>query len=253
MFQLPLVHSMQPLTDLRAVVDLIRVIRAWKPDLVHAHTSKAGMIARAAGFLLGTPVVFTARTWSFCSYVSWQQQAISVQLERLAGRWSGPIITVSEANRNLAARHRVASPENVATVWNGIPDTSLRANPSRPGPPRIVMVARFASQKDQGLLVRALRSVRDEFHLIFVGDGPHRGEVEAQSHGLGRRVTFLGERGDIAEILANAQIMTLASRWEGFRSPFWRACSWPAVSGIRRRRGRQRLPRRRDAGRPVSR
>jgi glycosyltransferase involved in cell wall biosynthesis len=215
-FQLPhLVHPMQPLTDLRAVWESSRIMRSWKPDLVHAHTSKAGMIARAAGLISGTPVVFTAHTWSFSACFSWQQQKVSVPLERLAGRTNYPIITVSEANRDLAARHRISHPDKLITVWNGIDDTPHRADPGAAQRPRIVMVARFCSQKDQSLLVRALSGIGRDFHLVLVGDGPLRPELEAQSGALGSRITFAGERSDVAEILAGAQILVLATKWEG--------------------------------------
>jgi glycosyltransferase involved in cell wall biosynthesis len=210
-----LVHPMKPLTDLRAVREFLSVMRTWKPDLVHAHTSKAGMVARAAGLISGMPVVFTAHTWSFSACFSWQQQKISVPLERLAGRTKSPIIAVSEANRDLAARYRISHPDKLITVWNGIDDTPHRANPGAGSPPQIVMVARFSSQKDQGLLVQALNGIGRDFHLVLVGDGPLRSEVEARARALGGRVTFLGERADVAEILANAQILVLATKWEG--------------------------------------
>jgi glycosyltransferase involved in cell wall biosynthesis len=215
-FQLShLVHAIKPLTDLLAMREFLRLMRTWKPDLVHAHTSKAGMVARAAGVVSGMPVVFTAHTWSFSACFSWQQQKISVPLERLAGRTKSPIIAVSEANRDLAARYGISQPDKLITVWNGVEDTPHRANPEAGDPPLIVMVARFSSQKDQALLVQALHGIGPEFRLLLVGDGPLRSEVEAQACVLGGRVTFLGERADVAEILAQAQILVLATKWEG--------------------------------------
>ena len=210
-----LVHPIDPYRDTRAVLELLRILRTWKPDLIHAHTSKAGMVARVAARLRGTPTVFTAHTWSFSACFSWKQRRVSLLLERLAGSWNCPIIAVSEANRDLASRHRITHPDKLITVWNGIPDTVHRANPGAGSCPRIVMVARFVSQKDQSLLLEALSGIHREFQLDFVGDGPLRPEAEAQARKLGHRVNFLGERSDVAEILGAAQILVLATKWEG--------------------------------------
>jgi glycosyltransferase involved in cell wall biosynthesis len=210
-----LVHPMQPLRDACAVAELLRIMKIWRPDLIHGHTSKAGMIARAAGCLRGTPTVFTAHTWSFSACFSWQQQRISVMLERLAGGMNCRIIAVSEANRDLASRHRITRPDKLITVWNGIPDTTYRADPGTRQRPRIVMVGRFVSQKDQSLLIQALAGIDQEFQLDLVGDGPLRPQVEAEARRLGRCINFLGERSDVAEILATAQMFVLATKWEG--------------------------------------
>jgi glycosyltransferase involved in cell wall biosynthesis len=215
-FPIPhLVHPMKPWKDARAVHEVLRAMKQWKPDLIHGHTSKAGMVARIAGCVSSTPTVFTAHTWSFSACFSWQQQAISVPLERIAAATNCRIIAVSEANRDLAVRHRIAQAEKLVTVWNGIEDTPLRAQPGAGECPRIVMVARFAMQKDQALLIRALRSIRHDYQLDLVGDGPLRSAAEAEARASGARVNFLGERTDVAELLANAHIFVLASKWEG--------------------------------------
>lgn len=214
-FHLPhLVHPMSPWKDARAVSEFLRVRKEWKPDLVHGHTSKAGMIARAASFLSGTPVVFTAHTWSFSTFFSRKQQVIALQLERLAGRVDCRIIAVSEATRKFAAARRVAHPRKLITVWNGIGDTPQRAEPGR-ACPHMVMVARLVAVKEHGLLLRALRGVRHQFHVDIVGDGPLRAQLESEARALDVPVTFWGERGDVPELLARAQISVLASKWEG--------------------------------------
>jgi glycosyltransferase involved in cell wall biosynthesis len=210
-----LVHPIHGIKDLRAVGEVIQLIRRLKPDLIHAHTSKAGLIARLAGFVTNVPVIFTAHTWSFSACFSWKQQVISVPLERLAARLSGTIIAVSRANHDLALRHSISHPRKLVTIWNGIDDTPYRAEPSSNVCPRIVMVARFVAQKDQSLLVRALQEVSHPFHLVFVGDGPNRAAVEQEARSLAGRVSFLGDRDDVAKILSSAHISALISKWEG--------------------------------------
>src|SRR4051794_30246244 len=206
-----------PVNDIRAVLEIMSVIKAESPDLVHAHTSKAGLLGRLAGWLTGTPAVFTAHTWSFADGISWFQRWISIPVERFAGRIGGKVITVSRANEEIAGREAIISPANLVTIWNGIPDTDQRATPGVTEIPRAVMIARFAPQKDQMSLVQAMSGVRVPWRLSFVGDGPTRTEVEAEVRRLGLtdRVEFLGDRGDIAEILASSDLFVLATKWEG--------------------------------------
>jgi glycosyltransferase involved in cell wall biosynthesis len=211
-----LVQPIAPAKDLRAVLAIRTLLKQLKPDLVHAHTSKAGLLARFAGAIAGVPVVFTAHTWSFAEGISRKQKLIALPLERIAGLGSR-IITVSENNRLLALARGVAGESRLTTVWNGIPDTSFRADPGLTGRVRILMVARFAAQKDHLLLLRALSRINEKFEMSFVGDGPtlRQAQQAADDLGLKDRVRFLGDRSDVAELLSQSHVFALSTRWEG--------------------------------------
>lgn len=213
-----LVRAISPVRDSKALLEVARLIRAVRADIVHAHTSKAGLIGRLAARMTNVPSVFTAHTWCFAEGTSWKWRVCGTPAERLAGFFSSAIINVSEANRQLALRHGIAESERMLTIWNGIPDTARRARPDAPVAPTVVMVARFVPQKDQSLLLHAFARAKSSAKLVFVGDGPLLSAVkeEANQLGLGNRVRFLGQRFDIAEILADAHVFALATRWEGF-------------------------------------
>jgi glycosyltransferase involved in cell wall biosynthesis len=213
-----LVQPVNPSKDLAAFQQCRRLIREIQPDLVHAHTSKAGLIGRAAAKTAGVPSVFTAHTWCFTEGTSWKWKLIGTPLERLAGGWCGRIINVSDANRNLALSKGIGKPAKHVTIHNGIEDHPLRARVAQRRVPRIMMLARFAPQKAQSLLVKAVAEIRQPFELVFVGDGPTKPAVVQQvaSAGLTERVIFLGQRLDVAELLSSADIFALFSHWEGF-------------------------------------
>src|SRR5260221_5048630 len=213
-----LVQPMRPLRDVKALWHCFRLIRAVRPDVVHTHTSKAGVIGRLAARLAGVPSLFTAHTWCFAEGTSWKWKTVGIPLERIAARCAAGIITVSEANRALALSHRIARPEKLVTIHNGIADSLHRAKPGEKALPRIVMVARFSEQKAQGLLIEAVAQIRTPFRLLLVGEGPLRPAVEQQvaKLNLGDRVEFLGQRLNVAEILASGHIFVLFTNWEGF-------------------------------------
>jgi glycosyltransferase involved in cell wall biosynthesis len=209
-----------PLRDLRAFREIRAALTELRPELIAAHSSKAGILGRLAGRALRVPVVFTVHGWAFTPGVPPWQAAIYRQAERLVGPLASKIITVSEFDRRLGLAARIADADRLVTVHNGMPDvpSSRRAEPGRT-PVRLIMVARFGAQKDHPTLFRALATLQHHaWELELIGDGPLRGEMEslAGALGLGARVHFLGQRTDVDQLLARAQISLLVTNWEGF-------------------------------------
>lgn len=214
-----LVHPISPGKDMGALFSISRYIKEIEPDLVHAHSSKAGLLGRLAAKLRGVPSVFTAHGWAFTDGVSKKQKAIAIPLERFAGKLASKIITVSEYDKRLAMKYKVVPEEKIKAVWNGVPDTEWRSN-NVDGAPRLVMVARFSEQKDHATLLSALGGMKDwEWTLDLIGGGPGLDEVRAMSRelGIGHRVNFLGalEPDQVEKLLSNSSIFVLSSRWEG--------------------------------------
>lgn len=215
-----LVVPIRPIRDVRALREIRAGVRQCAPDLIAAHSSKAGILARIAGRSLGIPVVLTAHGWSFTPGVAPLSATMYRLIERSAGPLAAKIITVSEFDRRLALEAGVSTADRLVTVYNGIDDVplALRAEPGR-RPVRLIMVARFGAQKDHPTLFRALAGLTDEpWELDLVGDGPQMPQAKAMagSLGLGDRIRFLGQRKDVGELLANAQVSVLATNWEGF-------------------------------------
>lgn len=214
-----LVRPINPYNDLLALKELCTVLRKVKPDLISTHSSKAGWLGRVAGKILGIPTLFTAHGWAFTEGVPALERYIYLLAEKMAAPLATKIITVSEYDRRLALKYRVASAEKIITVHNGMPDVSplLRAKPDKE-PPKLIMVARFEPPKDHFTLFKALAQLKDlKWELDLVGDGPLRREAEKMVSNLGLkdRVRFLGSRKDVPELLAQAQIFLLISKWEG--------------------------------------
>lgn len=206
--------------DAAGVGEIIRFIRAVRPDLVCSHSTKAGFLGRLAARLCGVPAVFTVHGWAFSEGVPGLRRTAALWAERVAARWARRIICVSEYDRRLALRYGVGKPEQLITIHNGVPPVadSLRAKPNEGSSVRLVMVARFSPPKDPFLLLRALAGLIDyRWELWFIGSGEleEKAKEESTKLRLGGRVRFLGMRRDVAELLARCHIFVLTSSWEG--------------------------------------
>lgn len=214
-----LVRQISVVDDVLCFFELRSKIKRCRPDILHLHSSKAGLIGRLVGKSLGIPSVFTAHGWAFTEGVSRRRRKLYLLLERFVGRFAERIITVSEYDRQLALKYEVANPAKLITIHNGIPNVAVKSFTSEMNSPvRLIMVARFDEQKDQALLVQALsRVVSKDWHLEFVGDGPSIDEVRSlvNEFGLVEKVTFSGSRDDVQERLANSDVFCLISNWEG--------------------------------------
>lgn len=217
-----LVQPISPIRDLAAIWSTLKLLRTLRPSLVHAHSSKAGLVGRIAAVQTGVPAVFTAHGWAFAEGVPPGRRLLAILAERTAARWADRIITVSEQDRMLALRYGVGPASKLVTIYNGVADIPLQARPAAGNDAGneicVIMVARFSPQKDHSLLIRALAGVQGTWRLKLVGEGPTRPQVESlvRSLGLQERVEFLGARQDVPTLLAGAHVFVLTSNWEGF-------------------------------------
>lgn len=196
---------------LRSLWSLVR-----RADVIHAHSSKAGFLARLAAALQGraSACFFTPHGWSFWSAHGAHAQAYR-SLERVAARWCRTIIAVSDHERRTGLAHRIGSPEQYRVIHNGV-DLQRFNTPYIPVSGRVLMVGRLAAPKRPDLAIRAVQMLRSRFprlELDLVGDGPERPRIERliADLGVGDRVRLLGSRTDIPALLSRAQCVVLAS------------------------------------------
>jgi len=213
-------RPIRPFNDLRALRELVGHLRRIRPDIISTHSSKAGILGRVAGRRLRIPTITTAHGWLFDLPVKGRRQQMVWRIEKGMAPLARRIVTVCESDRQLAIDSKVSDANRFVTIHNAMPDVddSLRADPSAV-PPRLLMVARFAAQKDHATLFRALANLTDlDWTLDLVGSGPLEESVRglAGSLGLAERVRFLGMREDVPELIAGSQLYLLISHWEGF-------------------------------------
>lgn len=213
-----LVHKPSLGADRRALSALRSWLESAAPDVVHLHSSKAGLLGRVAARSRRIPAVYTAHGWPFQRGAARQQRLQSWIGEFVAARFGGHVIVLTDHERDLARRQLLIRRHRLHVVPIGIRvDDSIPRASHVTDEPVVVMVARFAPPKRFDRLVEALLANVDlPWTAVFVGDGPGRAAVERMAAPLGRRVTFTGDVDDVANRLASSQIAALASDYEGF-------------------------------------
>lgn len=211
---------LNPVCDALALTEILRALTRLKPDLVCAHTAKAGFLGRIASAILRIPAIFTPHGWAITDRISAARGRFFRRAEQTAALFSSRIINVCEFEERLATAYRIAPPEKLAVIHNGIADVreNLLADASGE-PPVIVMLARFAEPKQHGVLLQALAGLKHlDWRLELLGSGPLEPAVRLQAADLdlAGRVRFRGFCPDTASVLARAQMMVLASRFEAF-------------------------------------
>jgi glycosyltransferase involved in cell wall biosynthesis len=211
-------RAINPWHDLLGLVELVRLCRRLRPDIVHAHSSKAGALGRLAAALAGAPIrIFTVHGWSFAAYGGLRGR-IYLWVERRLRRLTTCVVCVAGSSRELGVAVGACLPERTTVIHNGVDASSFASPARREQPPRVVSVGRFAFPKDFGTLVEALAATRADYRAAFVGEGPLLPEIthELDRRGLGERVELLGNRRDVPDLLARADIFVLSSRSEAF-------------------------------------
>lgn len=223
---LPMKREPHP-SDALALFRLVQLLRRRRPALVHAHTSKPGLLARLAGTSWGIPTLYTPHGFYFHYDLPFWKRRLYRHLERVAGLWTTRLVCVTEEESRQALDARLVPASKLVVLPNALrldqcepkrTRADVRAEFGIPiHAPLFVMVGRLASPKDPFTLLRAADRLADDVHVLFAGDGPQRPEVEglARELGMDKRVHLPGHRDDALDLTAAADIAVLSSKWEG--------------------------------------
>ena len=176
-YSIDMYRKLNPLKDIKAVMQAIRIIKKEKPDLVHCHSAKGGVIGRFAAFFTGHKSVYTAHAFSFLSAESAKKQKVFLTLEKIA-KLNSVLLGCSESERKLGIE-KVGYTEKNAFAWNNAipriqekdilePDDTIRHEKY------VISIGRPSYQKNPLLMVEVMKRVRErhpdvKFYLVGVG------------------------------------------------------------------------------------
>lgn len=212
-------RSINPVKDIWAIHQLRKIINQETPDIVHLHSSKAGVIGRIACMYKKCKVVFTVHGWSFTDGIaSKKKKDIYRKIERIMWPLTDEYICVSKYDYNIGIRdHVIKNPRKACVIYNGI-DYDMQNSLDREihEPLRFVMTARFSEQKDQLSLIHAFKNTKN-CSLIFIGDGPTLTKAKelVLQNNLEKRIKFLGFQKDVDKYLTKSDVFVLSTHYEG--------------------------------------
>jgi glycosyltransferase involved in cell wall biosynthesis len=218
--------------DFTALRSLVRLIREFKPHIVHTHTAKAGTLGRLAAWFCGVPVVVhTYHGHVFRGYFSPMKTRAFVAIERWLARRTSCLVAVSDQVRREVLECGIGRPDRFTIVPLGLDlDRYLDADARRgelrrelgvaANIPLIGIIARLVPIKAHEIFLQVAQSLartRPDAQFVIVGDGERRQELESLAGQLGvrERTRFLGWRGDLDRIYADLDAIVLTSRNEG--------------------------------------
>lgn len=227
-----LVREISPINDLAAIRKLTAMMRTGQYDIVHTHSSKAGVIGRIAAQRAGVPIiVHTVHGWSFHERMSPLKRQMYVLLERLGARYSTAMIVVSPHDIVKGLAQGIGRQPDYVVIRSGIeldrfghptiPPQAMRQQLGIPAAALVVgSVTRLSPQKAPLDMVEAFGRIHASHPatwFLIVGDGSLRPEVEHRlaQLGIAGQTVLTGLRRDVPELMAAMDIFVLSSLWEG--------------------------------------
>jgi glycosyltransferase involved in cell wall biosynthesis len=217
-----LVRPVRPDLDLRAFRRLVALFEDERPQIVHTHSSKAGILGRAAAWCARVPrIVHTNHGLPFYPGQPGSTRAIFWMLERWATAVTDRVVCVGEEMKRQSIRARLGPPGLFEVIYSGIEierfdrARSARARLGLPEElPVVGVVSRMAAHKGHRYLLEA---VPPGVHVLLVGDGEERERLEAQVRSRGVPATFLGHVApeEVPDLVAAMDVLVHPSLWEG--------------------------------------
>ncbi len=218
--------------DLAALVKIFLFIKKGDFDIIHTHSSKAGILGRWAAWLAGkNNIVHTVHGWGHNNFQHPLIRFFYINLEKLTLKVTDKLIGVSRVNIKNGLTQGIGKPNDYILIRSGIdleyfkhPKASPEKTRSKmgipPGVPVVGTVTRLCKQKAPLDFIKACAIIAKTIPnawFVIVGDGPLRKKAEALSkkNGLETRLIFTGIRNDLPEIMSTFTVFALSSLWEG--------------------------------------
>lgn len=216
-----------PVSDVRAFRQLCSLVGDGRFDLVHCHSTKAGVLGRLAARLTGTPTVFTVHGWGFYNTEYERLAPVIARLERVLARLTDSVVCVSSHDRAVGRQRGILASVDDRVIHNGIP----RVEPPAVEDPLaevgvdsdgvvVGSVGRLVEQKRPTDLIAVGETLRARGHdadVVWIGDGDLAERCRRRAAPTAaERTHFVGFREDAMTLATGFDVFVVPSRFEGF-------------------------------------
>ncbi|MFH1478522.1 MAG: glycosyltransferase family 4 protein [Candidatus Omnitrophota bacterium] len=227
-----LVRHINPILDILVSINIWLIYITHKYDIVHTHSSKAGILGRFTAKLAGVQHIYhTVHGWPFNDYQNLFIKKVYILLERICSLFTEKIICVSNSDIDLGLKHKIAPKEKFILIKYGIDLARFKNNTTDVSSKRrelgilnndpiVGMISCLKPQKSPQDYIKASLDIYkniDKVNFLLIGDGRLRPLCEKllKDSSLDVRFKMLGWRRDIKEIIDLMDISILTSKWEG--------------------------------------
>lgn len=225
-------HQVDVILDLKAESTIRKVIQQENPDIVYAHSSKAGALARIANIGINNKVIYNPHGWAFNEdKIGVKKQVKHIlfkNIEKIETRFTDKIICISSFEKKTALNNHIAPEEKLQVMYSGIDfDNFRQVSKVRKNYLKIPensfivgMVARITETKAPDIFIDAAKIIKKAIPNAFllVGDGDMRSIIEKKikKYNLTDSCVITGWVDDVSDYMQLMDVGTLLSRWEGF-------------------------------------
>jgi len=222
-------RPINPLKDLLALIEIYWFIKRNNIEIVHTHSSKAGILGRLAARLAKVKIIIhTVHGWSFNDYQPRVERLFFIWLERLSARFSDKLVVASNYDRQKGLDNHIGKENKYSLIRYGIDYTEFNIKDQNireelginPNDLVVGMIACFKPQKSPQNFIRLaflVKKFSPHIKFLLVGDGILRRSIEKliEKLNLKNYVILTSWRRDIPRILSAIDVFVLTSLWEG--------------------------------------
>ncbi|MCI8527866.1 MAG: glycosyltransferase family 4 protein [Lachnospiraceae bacterium] len=218
-------------SDLKSAKVVRKLIKKYKPDIVYAHSSKAGAVVRMADIGLKNVCIYNPHGWAFNMRCSERQRKLYTLIERLEASFCDVIICISDAEKKSALDKKICPGKKIRVIISGIDieqyemrkkNQLTRKELQIPDDAYVIgMVGRISLQKAPDVFMKAAKKIKESIpkaYFIIVGDGEQKDKIieYAVENNLSNCLLITGWVDDSMKYVELFDIAMLLSRWEGF-------------------------------------
>lgn len=229
--QIDMHREISAVDDIKAIRTVRKLIKKYNPDIVYAHSSKAGAVARIADIGLKNSCVYNPHGWAFNMRSSKKKQKLYTVIEKLAAPFCDKIVCISEAEKQSALNKKICKENKLQVIFNGV---DIEQYENKKGAPLsrtdldipedafvVGMVGRISPQKAPDVFIQAAKLIKQQIsnaYFIIVGNGEQEDEVlnYAKENGFDDSLLITGWVDNPMSYIKLFDVSMLLSRWEGF-------------------------------------